>query len=38
MNDINQFVFKGKNNLKKLKLTHCNISSTAMSYLLRNLK
>ncbi|CAD8144984.1 unnamed protein product [Paramecium pentaurelia] len=38
MNDISQFVFKGKNHLKKLKLTHCNISNTAMSYLLRNLK
>ncbi|CAD8101826.1 unnamed protein product [Paramecium sonneborni] len=38
MNDISQFVFKGKNKIKKLKLTHCNISSTSMSYLLRNLK
>ncbi|CAD8108806.1 unnamed protein product [Paramecium sonneborni] len=38
MNDISQFVFKGKNNLKKLKLTHCNISNTSLSYLLRNLK
>ncbi|KAM3141896.1 hypothetical protein pb186bvf_005982 [Paramecium bursaria] len=38
MNDFSQFVFKGKNHLKKIKLTHCNISSTALSYLLRNIK
>lgn len=38
MNDFSQFILKGKNHLKKIKLTHCNISSTAMSYLLRNIK
>jgi len=38
MTDLRDFIFKGKNNIKRIKLTHCNIDHTSLSFFFRNLK
>lgn len=38
MTDLRDFIFKGKNSIKRIKLTHCNMDPTSLSFFFRNLK
>lgn len=38
MIDMRDYLLRGNNKIKSVKLTHCNIDSTSLSYFFRNLK
>jgi hypothetical protein len=38
MSELKEFIFKGKNRIEKLKVTHCLIDPTSLSFLFRNIK
>jgi hypothetical protein len=38
MTDLRDFIFKGKNTIKRIKMAHCNMDATSLSFFFRNLK